>query len=322
MAASAGLLLALGCGRRASTPKQEALHFKGAPAVVMAAGDIACDPRDPHYNNGRGAAGHCQMYATSEAISSAHPDAVLALGDEQYEDGRLDAFRQSYDASWGRFRDSTHPVPGNHEDRVRSGYYQYFGKVAGDPAKGYYSFDQGKWHIIALNSNCDEVGCGAGSEQEKWLKQDLAAHAGQCTLAYWHIPRFSSGFHGDTAESHVFWIDLYAAGADIVLNGHDHDYERFAPQTPFGRRDDPKGIREFVVGTGGKNLRSFIRHAPWHSNSNSVVRQSTEFGVLKLELYPTGYTWEFVSTEKPPHFTDSGAATCHALQAENATAQP
>jgi len=276
--------------------------------VVAAAGDIACDPRDGNFAGGAGTANACRMKATADLLVGRDLAAVLALGDLQYEDGALSKFRQSYDPTWGRLKALTHPAVGNHEYGTRdaAGYFRYFGAAAGAPAKGYYSFDLGTWHLIALNSNCARVGgCGAGSPQELWLKADLAAHPAACTLAYWHHPRFSSGLHGSDPAYDAFWQDLYDAGADVVLVGHDHDYERFAPQTPQGAADPVRGIREFVVGTGGKTHYWFRTPQP-----NSEVRSGNVFGVLILTLRSLGYDWQFVP-EPGKSFTDSGRGFCH-----------
>ncbi len=197
---------------------------------------------------------------------------------------------------------------GNHEYGTRdaAGYFSYFGGAAGDPAEGWYSYDLGSWHLIALNSECSHVGgCGAGSAQERWLRADLAAHRTACTLAYWHEPRFSSGQHGDRASYDAFWRDLYDAGAEIVLNGHDHDYERFAPQNPDGRLDLARGIREFVVGTGGASHYHFKKVKP-----NSEVRGTDTFGVLLLRLGSERYQWQFVPGAGKD-LTDSGTGLCH-----------
>ena len=215
-------------------------------------------------------------------------------------------FQQSFDPSWGRAKNIIHPAVGNHEYLTAgaSGYFNYFGAAAGNSSKGYYSFDIGAWHIIALNSNCSQVGgCGVGSPQEQWLKADLAAHPNMCTLAYWHHPRFSSGQHGSNTSYGAFWNALYAAGAELVLSGHDHDYERFAPQSPSGAAD-PNGIQQFVVGTGGKNHYQFMSIQP-----NSVVRNPDTYGILKLTLHATSYDWQFVP-EPGKTFTDSGTRNC------------
>jgi hypothetical protein len=218
-------------------------------------------------------------------------------------------FANCYNPSWGRHKARTRPAPGNHEYYTAgaSGYYNYFGAAAGDPSKGYYSYDLGAWHIVSLNSMCENVGgCGANSTMVSWLRQDLAAHPSSCTLAYWHHPVFSSGSdHGNDPKMIPSCDALYAAGADVVLSGHDHDYERFAPQTASGVADSARGIREFVVGTGGRSHYSFgtIR-------ANSQVRNSDTFGVLKLTLHPTSYDWQFVP-EAGKTFSDSGSASCH-----------
>ncbi|MEO6326287.1 MAG: metallophosphoesterase [Thermoanaerobaculia bacterium] len=275
--------------------------------VIAAAGDIACDPSDGNYNGGNGTATACAMKATSDTLLAVAPAAVLLLGDNQYEDGTLAKYFASYDPTWGRLKAITRPAPGNHEYNTAgaAGYYSYFGAAAGDPAKGYYSYDLGSWHLIALNSNCAVVPCVAGSAQELWLASDLAAHPGVCTLAYWHHPRFSSGPHGDDSSTAAFWVDLHAAGADVVLDGHDHIYERFAPQTALGTLDAVRGIREFVVGTGGRSQTSVAT-----IRANSEVRNVGAFGVLKLTLHPAGYDWQFVAAAGSA-FTDSGSASCH-----------
>ena len=278
------------------------------PPVLAAAGDISCDPADANYNGGNGTASGCHMKATSDLLVNGGYDTVLLLGDNQYEDGSLTKFQTSFGPTWGRVKGITRPVVGNHEYITpgAAGYYSYFGTAAGDPLKGWYSFDLGSWHIVVLNSNCSAVGgCGAGSAQEQWLAADLAAHSGVCTLAAWHHPRFSSGPHGNDATYQTFWNDLYAAGADVVLVGHDHIYERFAPQTPAGAADPARGLREFVVGTGGKNLTGFplVR-------ANSEVRDASTFGILEMTLYPNGYAWRFVP-EAGKTFTDSGLGLCH-----------
>jgi hypothetical protein len=276
------------------------------PVTVIAVGDIACDPADTAYNGGAGTATRCRMRATSDLALSLSPVAVLLLGDNQYENGTLAKFQASYDPSWGRLKAITHPIPGNHEYQTAgaAGYFAYFGAAAGDPAKGWSSFDLGGWHLIGLNSNCNAVGgCGAASAQGQWLAADLAANPGVCTLAYWHHPRFSSGPHGDDATTADFWSLLQGAGADLVLTGHDHGYERFAPQSAFGAAG-PSGIRQFVVGTGGKNLTSVgtVR-------ANSEVRNYGAFGVLELKLWPDGYDWRFVGVDGST--LDSGRGLCH-----------
>jgi hypothetical protein len=246
----------------------------------------------------------------------ARSTAILPLGDNQYNSGSLSDYVSFYHPSWGRFKQSTFPVLGNHEyhSSGAAGYFDYFNGVgsstgpAGIRTRGYYSFDIGRWHLIALNSNCGSIdpgsaadGCAAGSPQEQWLRADLAAHPNQCTLAYWHHPRFSSGTrHGDGPQVAAFWDALYSAHAEAVLSGHEHNYERFKQQRPDGTVDPGFGIRQFVVGTGGGSHYSFGTAEP-----NSLVRNSDAFGVLKLTLYPSAYDWKFVP-ETGKTFTDEG----------------
>jgi hypothetical protein len=237
------------------------------------------------------------------------PGTVYTLGDNVYPSGTDAEFANCYNSSWGRHKARTKPSVGNHEYLTAgaAGYYKYFGAAAGDSSKGYYSYDLGAWHIVALNSMCENVGgCGTTSPMVTWLKLDLAANPSSCTLAYWHHPVFSSGSeHGNDPRMIPSWDALYAAGADVVLSGHDHDYERFAPQTSSGVGDPAQGIREFVVGTGGGTPRAFgtIR-------ANSEVRNSDTIGVLKLTLHASSYEWQFVP-EAGKTFTDSGSSSCH-----------
>jgi hypothetical protein len=201
----------------------------------------------------------------------------------------------------------SHPVPGNHEYRSAgaTGYYNYFGAAAGDPGQGWYSFDIGNWHLIALNSECDIVGCSAGSAQEQWLKADLAAHPNSCTLAYMHRPRWSSAEGGSSISVQPLIRALYAGKADVLLAGHSHVYERFAPQRPSGALDTDSGLREFVVGSGGDS------HGNWKTiRDNSEVRNNDTFGVLKLTLHATSYDWQFVPAAGGT-FTDEGSDECN-----------
>jgi hypothetical protein len=288
-----------------------------ADPVIGAAGDIACDPADGSFNSGNGTAARCRQLHTSNQLLGAGLAAVLPLGDLQYECGGASAFLQSYDPSWGRVKSITRPVPGNHEYNSNSGtncdatgnaagYYSYFGSAAGDSTKGYYSYNIGAWHLIALNSNCAKAGgCFAGSAQEQWLRQDLAANPATCTLAYWHHPLFSSGEYspGFTSVRPLFQA-LYDHNADIVLTGHDHNYERFAPQTANGALDPVNGVRQFIVGTGGKSL-----YSPQTAIANSEVRNSSSYGVLKLTLHPISYEWSFVPAAGST-FSDFGSEFC------------
>lgn len=291
----------------------------GADPLIQAAGDIACDTSSEFFNGGAGTADRCRQRYTSDLLVAAAPTAVLTLGDNQYHVGSLSDFNASFGPTWGRLKAITHPAIGNHEYGTAGarGYFDYFNGPgnqsgpAGERDKGYYSFDIGSWHLIALNSECDRIdrggapdGCAAGSPQESWLRADLAAHPSSCTLAYWHSPRFNSGFRGNQPRTQAFWEALHEARADVVLNGHAHHYERFAPQDPSGRLD-PAGIRQFIVGTGGALFTNWSSIKP-----NSEVRQNSTFGVLALTLHPTSYEWRFVP-EAGKTFTDSGGASCH-----------
>jgi len=264
-------------------------------AILVGAGDIA----------------DCKDLSGAEAIAKLLdqiPGTVMAVGDLAYPDGSKENFA-CYDTTWGRAKSRTRPAPGNHEfhSSGASPYFDYFGAAAGNPKTGYYSYELGTWHIIVLNSECkDAGGCEPGSPQEKWLRSDLAAHPAACTLAYWHKPLFSSGgTHGNDLTVKPLFQALYDANAEVVVAGHDHDYERFAPQAPDGTADAKRGIREFVVGTGGKNHRPFCEPKP-----NSELRDATAFGVLKLTLRPNSYDWQFIP-EAGKSFTDSGTGGCH-----------
>ena len=291
--------------------------------VIAAAGDIACDPAYPTFNNGAGSINDCHEKATSDVIGQIKPVAVLALGDIQYVHGTASNYAASYNPTWGRYKDITYPAIGNHEGGeggTNKAYFDYFGSRAGDRTKGYYSYDLGAWHVVVLNSNCGEYSfngshdmCEKGSDQEIWLQQDLAAHPNECTLAYFHVPRFASGLdqHNDANSDHTLvylWDDLYASGVDVILNGHAHEYERFAPMNPAGQSDPERGIREFVVGTGGDNDDNrFGAVVP-----NSEVRINNSFGVLQMTLHNSSYDWKFVNDGSPGATNnDSGTASCH-----------
>jgi len=250
--------------------------------------------------------------ATAKLIEKI-PGEVFASGDLAYEHGNAAEFRDCYGSTWGRFKDRTHPALGNHEYGTPEArdYFRYWGERAGPIGKGYYGFDLGVWHIIALNSNCDAPGlggCGADSPEETWLKKDLSEHAGSCIIAFGHHALFSSGIfrkHAVHSELRQMVQDLYEAHADLLLVGHEHSYERFAPQDPDGKIDPERGIREIVVGTGGRS------HDPLgFAMDNSEVRNMDTFGVIKITLMPQAYTWEFVPI-KGQTFTDSGSAVCH-----------
>jgi acid phosphatase type 7 len=298
-------------------PELQLTYTTGVPSddpVIVAAGDIACSTSDPAYNNGSGTATACRQRATSDLVLAQPAAAVLALGDLQYVVATLDQFTRSYDPTWGRVKSWTRPVPGNHEYAVANaaGYYSYFGPIAGNPSLGYYSYDIGSWHLIALNSNCAPGagwlpgGCAAGSAQERWLRQDLAAHANRCTLAYWHHARYSSGHGGDGTFMADLWQALYDARADLVLSAHSHDYERFTKQNNAATGETVRGLRQFVVGTGGVNFTT----VPQTRHRYSQLLQNTSFGVLALTLRPDRYNWRFLPI--PGHgFTDSGTGFCH-----------
>lgn len=234
---------------------------------------------------------------------------VFTVGDNVQGRGSAEEFADYYDPTWGQHKDRTRPAPGNHEYRTPGAapYYEYFGDAAGDPDKGYYSYDLGEWHVVVLNSNCEKIGgCSANSPQALWLKEDLAANDDKrCTLAYYHHSAFTSGSkYGSQTKMKPAYEVLYAGGVDLVLSGHEGNYERFAPQDPEGNKD-PEGIRQFVVGTGGHFLNGFGEILP-----NSEVRNSSTHGVIKLALHPDSYDWEFVPV-KGGSFSDSGSARCH-----------
>jgi hypothetical protein len=286
------LLICLATGRAKSRLTPVASE---QTAILVGAGDIA----------------DCKDLSGAEATGKLLDQisgTVMAVGDLAYPDGTKENF-VCYDKVWGRAKSRTRPAPGNHEFHSAGAtpYFDYFGAAAGNPKTGYYSYELGTWHVIVLNSECVDVGgCEAGSPQEKWLRADLTAHPVACTLAYWHKPLFSSGgAHGNDLTVKPLWDALYEANSDVVVGGHDHDYERFAPQTPGGAADPKRGIREFVVGTGGKNHRPFTAPKP-----NSEVRDATAFGVLKLTLKRNAYDWQFIP-EPGKTFTDSGSGTCH-----------
>jgi acid phosphatase type 7 len=274
-----------------------ALTVTGAPtsnATLIAAGDIAqCSSSNDE---------------ATAALVDGIPGTVAVLGDNAYNDGSLAEYTNCYGPSWGQHKARTRPAVGNHEYHTSgaAGHWDYWGAAAGTRGQGYFSYELGTWHVVVLNSNCGSVSCAAGSAQEQWLRADLAAHPATCTLAYFHHPRFSSGAdHGNNTAVQPLWQALYDAGADLILSGHEHVFERFAPQTPTGGADAARGIRQFTVGTGGRGLYSFGTVRP-----NSEVRNNTTFGVLKLTLAPISYGWEFVPVPGGS-FRDSGTAACH-----------
>lgn len=271
--------------------------------VLVGAGDIA-SCKDPEGSQ-----------ATAKLIEQI-PGTVFAAGDLAYEKGTPADFKNCYDPTWGRFKERTKPALGNHEyvDHAATGYFHYWGAQAGPAGKGYYSYDLGHWHIVVLNTNCGiraMGGCATGSPQETWLRADLADHPNACILAYGHHALFSSGLfksHALHPQLRPLWQALYEAHADLIFAGHEHSYERFAPQDPEGKADPEHGIREIVVGTGGRS------HDPLgFATPNSEVRNWETYGVLKLTLAPGKYDWEFIPEEGKP-FHDSGSGVCHNAQ--------
>lgn len=265
-----------------------------APVILVGAGDIAsCSSSGDE---------------ATAALLDTIEGTVFTLGDNVYDNGTMSEFDACYEASWGRHRARTKPVPGNHDYNTSgaTGYFGYYGGAAGDPARGYYAYDHGAWRIYALNSNCAAVGgCGAGSAQELWLRADLATNPRACALAMWHHPRFSSGRHGSSEATQELWQALYDANAELVLVAHDHSYERFGPQTATGAADPARGLTELVVGTGGRSHYGFetIR-------ANSLVRNNGAYGVLRLALSANSWSFSFIPVASQS-FTDSGSGTCH-----------
>jgi hypothetical protein len=284
--------------------------------VVMAAGDIACAVNDPNFNNLNGQPGYCHMRATAGLTSTVNPTAILVLGDEQYNSGSSSDFTASYAQSWGSLRSITKPSVGNHEygSSGAGGYFKYFGTAAtgggaacSSGCGGYYSFNLGNWHLVAINTECTRIdggaGCATGSPQEKWLKADLAAHPNACTLVFGHRPRWSSNSFASPDIAPLV-ADMYAAKVDIYLSGHSHSYERFKPQNASGAAATD-GITQLVVGTGGSFYTGFGTTVP-----NSAVHKSNIFGVLKLTLHPTGWDSAFVADSSTP-WNDTAPGTCH-----------
>ena len=290
--------LACGTTYSATVTARDAAGNESGPATlapstaacprVAAAGDIA-DATDGDE-------------VTAGILDSLAPDVVLTTGDNAYQDGKLSEYMAYYEPTWGRHKSSTRPSPGNHEyhDPGAAGYFAYFGAAAGPSGRGYYSFDVGNWHLISLNS---EIAHGAGSEQLSWLRADLAATSANCVLAYWHRPRFTAGNYTDFTEYTPFWQALYDARAELVLAGHDHNYQRYQRLDPAGARDDIRGLREFVVGTGGRSPHPVAADARRAASSSGV------HGVLELTLRSDGYAWRFVG-QPGSTFTDSGTGDC------------
>lgn len=295
-----------------------------ADPVLAAAGDIACAPGSITTTS------VCRQAGTATEIENAAPTLVAALGDQQYESGLLSEYQGSYDLSWGAFKPDTRPVPGNHEYKASTtaaGYFSYFGGLAG-PSSGYYSYDLGAWHVIALNSNCTDSGCayypGGGevsTAEVDWLKADLAAHQGQCTLAYWHHPLFTQSDVGESPDVKSLWDALYAHGADVVLNGHTHVYERYGQLDPTGSAATTHGVREFTSGLGGKATTLWASPAP---SPAPDAKDNSHFGVLFLTLHQGSYDWAYRG-ENGTVYDSNGAGdhtACHEPQVTVNVPQP
>lgn len=287
-------------GQETSSAKPEPPNHPEPTFTLVGAGDIAT-------------CAHLESAEATAKLIEQIPGTVFAAGDLAYEKGTLEEFKNCYDPTWGKFKDRTKPALGNHDygGPTAEGYFQYWGSQAGPEGMGFYSYDLGRWHIVVLNTNCNKKrmgGCGKDSPQETWLREDLAKHPDACILAYGHHALFSSGLLKEHALHPLLrplWQDLYAAHADLILAGHEHSYERFAPQDPNGKPDPAHGIREIVAGTGGRS------HDPLgFATPNSEVREWQTYGVLKLTLAPTKYSWEFIPVAGSS-FRDSGSGFCH-----------
>lgn len=297
VALTAGLCLlaaALFAGRTRADKPAERQQALPSARTLIGAGDIA-------------SCGSNADEATARLLDRLR-GTIVTLGDNAYASGTRTQFERCFQPTWGRHKGRIRPAPGNHdyESRDAGPYFEYFGPAAGVQGSGYYGYAVGAWRLISLNSNCEDIGgCHRGSPQERWLRTELQRRPTRCTLAYWHHSRFSSGEHGSHDEMAALWQTLYRANADVILTAHDHDYERFAPQRPTAVADRKRGIRQFVVGTGGASLRPFKSRA-----RNSQVRNSDTHGVLVLTLRSKGYSWRFVPVGGK-RFTDSGSGACH-----------
>ena len=314
-------LRVLASGEPAPTPPVPAPTPPAEPVTLAAAGDIACRPGMPEEPD------RCRHGRVADLVLALAPDAVATLGDAQYLRGTPEEYAGSFDPTWGRFRGLIRPAVGNHEyeyDSVNhasaAGHFGYFGVAAGDPAQGYYSYTLGAWQIFVLNTgdiawtrsdpaladDCWPVSCASGSAQEAWLRSTLAGRpAGACALAYWHHPRYSSGTPFDNPETRALYDALYDHGAELLLTGHSHNYERFAPMNADGVADPLRGVRQFVVGTGGNRL---FATAP-SIRAGSELYDNAHFGVIELSLAEAGYAWRFV--DESGAVLDSGTGTCH-----------
>jgi hypothetical protein len=307
----AALLAAIAMVASAASAGGQTLHphpaVTASDPLVAAAGDIACDPSSSKFHNGQGTSSACRAKATGDLILSEPVDSVLALGDNQYQCGGYSAYLQAFDPAWGRFKAMIHAVPGDNEYETSgtgcasgaAGYFHYFGAAAGD-SRGDSAFTLGAWRLIGLNAECGHAGgCGSSSPQATFLRSQLGV--AQCTLVYWHQP-FYNGTSRTASSYKAFWDALYAGNAEIVLNGHLHNYSRFAPQDAGGHVDQARGVREFIVGTGGRSLFSL-------DGTRNVETTTKQYGVLELRLHATSYHWAFVNTAG--NVVDSGDADCH-----------
>jgi len=296
------LLLLLACGGSQGPSRPSAPDPPSLPPVPMPP-----PPSGPEVMVGAGDIGWCGLPGAdlTAMLLDGIPGTVFTAGDNAYPSGTRDDFQRCYEPSWGRHKGRTRPIPGNHDygDGRTDGfaYFEYFGPNAGPPGLGYYSYRLGAWHILALDS---EISAFPGSAQLEWLRAELASDSSRCTMALFHTPLFGSGANGGNPQMQATWNLLYASGADVVISGHNHSYERFAPQDPNGVFDPAKGIREFVAGTGGALLTGFPQ-----VRANSEVRSST-WGVLKLTLWADRYDWQFIAVPGES-FSDSGSAACH-----------
>ena len=289
----AAVVFVCGCSGNPAAPSPGApadapAAVHAPPAILVGAGDI----------------GRCGSSGPEETarLLDRIDGVVFAAGDNAYPNGTAANYRDCYEPSWGRHKGRTRPTPGNHEYDTGSAtaYFDYFGANAGPAPLGYYSYNMGAWHIVSLNSELDTR---AGGRQHQWLRDDLAAHRTGCVVAYWHKPRFSSGPHGNNAHMQDLWSTLHEFGVEILISGHDHTYERFAPQNASGGFDMERGIRQFVVGTGGTAMHAITSVQP---NSEA---QGRDWGVLKLTLLSGSYEWEFIPVAGAS-FRDAGRAAC------------
>ena len=315
----------LGSSAVHATPNPAEQPASGATTTLVAVGDVACDPDVPGFNGGAGSAAGCRQRAVAAALRGAHPDVFAALGDLQYYDGSLSKFQRSYDPAFGDLKSITRPIPGNHEYKTPggAGYYAYFGAAAHRETRGIYSFDVAGWHILALNSTACTASspCGPGSWVSRWIATDIAQHPSQCLAAMWHHPIFSAGVHGNYAPMVPVWNQLNSYGTDLVLNGHDHLYQRFKPMSDASVSDSgvvratpvADGITQFVIGTGGEdNYKSTNIAEPTVAASLAAVGTNPNpgvFGAVKFDLGPDGYSFSFVNAEGST-YSDSGSGTC------------